>query len=129
MAGRSTYEICKLCNWEDDGQGEEDADEVRSAPNADYSLTEARQNFRLYRVMYSPGRDQRISGGDTQLEYETKGLLMAAFEELRGSKHPLPELEAEIFRLEKVMREETTRRVREYEGETHLTPNPSIYET
>lgn len=109
------YEICELCNWEDDGQGDEAADEVWGGPNGDYSLSDARGNFRLYRVMYSPGRYKQFFGGDTQLEYETKGLLMSAFDELRGSKHPLPELEAEIFRLEKVLDEETSRQVREYE--------------
>jgi len=111
----NSYEICELCNWEDDGQGEEEAEEVWGGPNSDYSLSEARKNFHLYRVMYSPDKDQRITGGDSSLEYETKGLLMAAFSKLKASGHPLPEVEAEILRLEKVLREETTRQVREYE--------------
>ena len=34
-----------MCFWEDDGQGDEDADEVRGGPNYEVSLTQARQNF------------------------------------------------------------------------------------
>jgi hypothetical protein len=39
------YDICPVCFWEDDGQSEADADEVRGGPNGALSLTEARQNF------------------------------------------------------------------------------------
>jgi hypothetical protein len=69
----------------------------------------------MYRAMYSPDRDQRITGGDSPLEYQTKGLLMAAFAKLKAPGHLLSEVEAEILRLEKALREETTRQVREYE--------------
>ncbi len=42
------YEICPVCFWEDDGQGDDDADEVRHGPNHETSLTEARRNFREF---------------------------------------------------------------------------------
>jgi hypothetical protein len=42
------YEICPVCFWEDDGQGDEDADDVRGGPNYEVSLTQARQNFREF---------------------------------------------------------------------------------
>jgi hypothetical protein len=42
---RSGYDICPVCFWEDDGQGDPDADIVRGGPNADLSLTEARENY------------------------------------------------------------------------------------
>lgn len=114
---RAAYEICEMCNWEDDGQGDEDADEVWGGPNSDYSLSEARRNFKLYRVMYEPGRDQRITGGDSKVEHETKGKLIAAFDELRdASPADVSSIENEIRRLEKILRDETTRKVREYES-------------
>ncbi|MDR2212525.1 MAG: hydrolase [Pseudomonadales bacterium] len=43
-----SYDICELCGWEDSGQGDANADEVRGGPNSGYSLTEARQNFLKY---------------------------------------------------------------------------------
>lgn len=39
------YEMCILCDWEDDFQDDANADEVWGGPNGDYSLTEARVNF------------------------------------------------------------------------------------
>ena len=46
LKGRAGYEICPVCFWEDDGQDQHDADEVRGGPNGTLSLTEARTNFR-----------------------------------------------------------------------------------
>ena len=48
LHGRAGYEICKVCFWEDDGQDDHDADEVRGGPNGLLSLTQARLNFGLY---------------------------------------------------------------------------------
>lgn len=45
LDGRGNYEICPVCRWEDDGQDDHDADEVRGGPNRGISLTRARQNF------------------------------------------------------------------------------------
>lgn len=39
------YELCPVCFWEDDGQDDHDADEVRGGPNGTLSLTEARANY------------------------------------------------------------------------------------
>ena len=39
---RGAYEICAVCNWEDDDQDDEQADEIRGGPNAFLSLTENR---------------------------------------------------------------------------------------
>ncbi|WP_328943405.1 CPCC family cysteine-rich protein [Streptomyces sp. NBC_00250] len=42
---RGSFDICPVCFWEDDGQDDHDADQVRGGPNGRLSLTEARQNF------------------------------------------------------------------------------------
>ena len=46
LSSRGDYEICKVCFWEDDGQGEQDADIVRGGPNYELSLRQAQANFR-----------------------------------------------------------------------------------
>jgi hypothetical protein len=90
------------------------ANEVRGGPNSDYSLAEARGNFKRYLVMYAPGRDQRMSGPDSALELETKRELVAAFERLGRVDAPhLAAVSLQIQRLEQVLRDELSRRVRE----------------
>ncbi len=114
---RADYEICELCNWEDDGQDDESADEVWGGPNSDYSLTEARANFLKYRVMYAPGRDQRITSGDSPLEYETKGWLMSTLSSFQSCIPAARQsLEQEVLRLEAILRAETSRKIKEYEA-------------
>ena len=44
----AAYEICPVCFWEDDGQGDNDANVVRGGPNSDLSLTVARENFKRF---------------------------------------------------------------------------------
>jgi len=116
LPGRNGYEICELCNWEDDGQDDGTADAVWGASNSDYSLSEARQNFKRYRVMYEPRRDQRITGKDSPLEYDTKGLLMQAFDRLQnGTENERSACEGDVAKLEIVLQNETARQVQEYE--------------
>jgi len=45
LADLAGYEICAVCFWEDDGQGDADADIIRGGPNGKLSLSEARRNF------------------------------------------------------------------------------------
>jgi hypothetical protein len=45
---RCHYEICEVCFWEDDGQDDHDADEVRGGPNADLSLAQGRRNYQEF---------------------------------------------------------------------------------
>ncbi|MDT9721940.1 CPCC family cysteine-rich protein [Paenibacillus sp. ClWae2A] len=73
---RQGWEICCLCNWEDD----QHADEVWGGPNQDYSLTEARENFKKHYIMY---RDRRTILKQTNKEVQTKKRLIHAFEKLR----------------------------------------------
>jgi hypothetical protein len=119
----AAYDICELCDWEDDGQGEAEADEVRGGPNGAYSLSEARRNFRKYLVMYAPDRDTRIAPGDSERAHNAKRVLVDAFDRLkqvtetRGSN-----LLAEIERQEAVLREELDQKLREYKSQDPTAP-------
>ncbi|MFC7532482.1 CPCC family cysteine-rich protein [Actinoplanes sp. GCM10030250] len=48
LSQRGYYELCPVCFWEDDGQDDHDADEIRGGPNRSLSLTQARRNFANY---------------------------------------------------------------------------------
>jgi hypothetical protein len=73
LSERGGYDICDLCNWEDDGQDDPNADEVWGGPNGAYSLAQARLNFREHLVMYNPSLpDTRIGGRDSSIELEAK---------------------------------------------------------
>lgn len=45
LGERGSYEICGICFWEDDGQDDPYADEIRGGPNGALSLTQARRNL------------------------------------------------------------------------------------
>src|SRR5262249_38408744 len=76
---RENYEICELCYWEDDGQGDDEADDVWGGPNQDYSLTQARSNFKLYLSMYDPKDDPRC-WRDTAILLHAKLALISLFQ-------------------------------------------------
>lgn len=99
LAERAGFEICELCDWEDDGQPEGDAGAARGGPNGDYSLAEARRNFARFRVMYRPG-DGRLAASPGA---ETKARLMAAFDSLAAGAGDPENLASEILRLEDVL--------------------------
>jgi predicted N-formylglutamate amidohydrolase len=46
LFGRGQDEICQVCFWHDDGQGEGDAEDVRDGPNGRLSLRQAQANFK-----------------------------------------------------------------------------------
>src|SRR5690348_9315762 len=54
LSERGGYEICPLCECEDDGQDDPRAAEIWGGPNGDYSLMEARTSFALHLTMYRP---------------------------------------------------------------------------
>lgn len=47
-----SFEICSVCGWEDDGQNDTNSKKVLGGPNKDYSLDEARGNFKMHKSMY-----------------------------------------------------------------------------
>ncbi|WHY69480.1 CPCC family cysteine-rich protein [Neobacillus sp. SuZ13] len=104
---RGGFEICILCNWEDDGQDNPYADEVWGGPNGDYSLTEARKNFKENLIMY---RDKRNLLSQTDKEIATKKSLTRAFVELEQSETDSLEYKAlwnEIKFYEKILLEDS----------------------
>jgi hypothetical protein len=46
LHGRGGCEICPVCYWEDDGQDDHDAGEVRGGSNGALSLQAARENYK-----------------------------------------------------------------------------------
>ena len=48
LHARSAFETCPVCFWEDDGQDDHDANEVRGGPNGVLSLEDARTAFTLH---------------------------------------------------------------------------------
>ena len=48
LPDRGSFQMCPVCWWEDDGQDDHDADEVRGGPNGTLSLSQARENFRRF---------------------------------------------------------------------------------
>lgn len=83
---KGSYEICILCDWEDDGQNDSDAELAKGGPNADYSLAEARSNFKKHLIMYEPNRDMRITGSDTAEEIKIKKQLMKIYDKVSKEK-------------------------------------------
>jgi hypothetical protein len=83
LAARGQGEICDLCNWEDDGLDDPDA-QSPSRANSPYTLQQAREAFRRYGVMYPPEDDPRIGGPDTPAETAAKQRIVAHLETLPG---------------------------------------------
>jgi hypothetical protein len=116
LGARGEYEICRICWWEDDGQDDADADVFRGGPNQGYSLTQARENFRRFGVMYEPECDPRIGAPDSELANAAKQALMAAFKALEGSAPDVRQLAlAEIRRQERALDQELKRKIREHD--------------
>lgn len=110
-------DICELCNWEDDGQDNADAGTALGGPNGNYSLAEARANFRRFLVMYRPEHDTRTTGPDTITELQIKRELIAAFEQVMGADEATDRagIVASVHRLEGLLEAELDRSVPEYE--------------
>jgi hypothetical protein len=119
LSKRGGYNICRLCNWEDDGQDDPHAAEVWGGPNEAYSLSEARLNFKLYLIKYSPDKPTNRIGGNTNtaLEQQAKRAIVDAFdamvEESDGSM--LQTLWQRVYENERILRNEKNRKYFEYQ--------------
>jgi len=109
-------DICVICGWEDDGQGDSDADIVLGGPNGNLSLTQARSNFQQYFVKYSPDNDTRITGKDTEEEVKIKRELIDVYDLLlsENDERELQKIDAKIYYLESMLHQITSRRIRDY---------------
>lgn len=85
---RHIFDICELCNWEDDGQDDPYADAAWGGPNKSYSLTQARENFARYLVMYEPERDPRLDGHDSEAQRAAKQEVVRAFDAIIAAADP-----------------------------------------
>lgn len=80
-----TYSICELCDWQDDGQNDMDAEKIYGGPNGKYSLSEARENFKRNLVMFSQDDVSRIMV-DSPKESLIKSLLIEKFKKINDEK-------------------------------------------
>ncbi|KAA3635015.1 MAG: hypothetical protein DWP97_05670 [Calditrichaeota bacterium] len=91
---RIVWDICSLCWWEDDGQDDNDADDVRGGPNYSYSLTVARDNFDKHFLMYNLNPDENeavINSHFKKLEKKKEIIeLLFQFMEGKGSSSTKP---------------------------------------
>ncbi len=106
---RGGYENCELCDWEDDGQDNVDADRVMGGPNYELSLASARENFKRHLEKHAP--TSKRFRETTIREADAKRQVMAAFDALRGGAPDKARLWQEICEGEQVLREELHRRV------------------
>ncbi|MBV9960198.1 MAG: hypothetical protein JO360_17360 [Acidobacteria bacterium] len=113
LGGRGEYEICYLCNWEDDGQDTNNADEIWGGPNKNYSLVQARDNFELYLVMYPPEEDTRIGGADSERVREIKRRIIDAYSQMIESRSPdeIGALWKIVYEGERALKQELQRRI------------------
>jgi hypothetical protein len=66
---RATFDVCRVCWWEDDGQDNKDAHESYGGPNYGISLSQARYNY-LTEGIYDPSREDLISLSEPPEKYE-----------------------------------------------------------
>jgi ribosomal protein L40E len=113
LVDSAAFEICRLCDWEDDGQDTPNADETWGGPNHGYSLAEGRTNFELYLTIYPPAVDTRIGGPDTQREKEIKSEIISAFERMMEDPPPeeLTALWKRVYESEQALDQELKRRI------------------
>jgi hypothetical protein len=87
LHSKGNYEGCFLCGWEDDGQDDWDADEVRGGPNEDHSLTEARANFKRFLTMHNPEKEDG-QGWLTEPAKRIKLEIINTFEKIKYESDP-----------------------------------------
>jgi len=117
---RASWEICSLCNWEDDGQDDPDADKVAGGPNYSYSLSEARENFEKYLIKFNPDRPATSMGGNenSPVQMRAKSEIVEAFNNMvnETDEAALAALWQTVYDNEWTLEQEVYRIVRNYEA-------------
>lgn len=73
LSARGIYIACSICDWEDDGQDDHEADEVWGGPNYDLSLTEGRlQIGRILREFAIDAGKKSVNLGWVMLQIESR---------------------------------------------------------
>lgn len=80
LTERHGYEICPACGWEDEEIGDTPDHEMIGGANGDYTMNEARENFRIYGRMYRPG-DHRFYTDPKIIEVHKR--VLNALEEIK----------------------------------------------
>jgi hypothetical protein len=111
---RGQYDVCELCDWEDDDQDDPRADEVWGGPNHEYSLAEARLNFQRYLHMYDPDKPDWRPGGETAIEHNIKQSIVAAFDAMLNERDQarLVELWQQVVDNERQLQQAVEARIR-----------------
>jgi hypothetical protein len=81
LTSRNNFDICFLCNWEDDGQDDHNDDLVLGGPNQSYSLSEARQNFKQYLTSYRPTDKYHFER--TTIKKTTSGIVLLDLQKIK----------------------------------------------
>ncbi|TDB49551.1 CPCC family cysteine-rich protein [Bacillus sp. CBEL-1] len=99
---RGNDDICIVCDWEDDGQDDPYADKVYGGPNGEYSLSQARENFKAHGTMYN-----KLQYKPSAKEEEIKSLLINTYKKLDFDKYiKKEEAWKEILYYEEALRNE-----------------------
>ena len=118
LPDRRHYDICNLCDWEDDGQDDYNAYEIVSGgPNGEYTLREARENFKKYYVMYPPedcGSDQ-IGDEDEDINIKIELMRLYTEAQVEENEESLLEIESKIGILEEKQHTNLEDKIKEYE--------------
>ncbi|MEK7358277.1 MAG: CPCC family cysteine-rich protein [Bdellovibrionota bacterium] len=96
LSGRAIFEICDVCGWEDEFQVYPPPDTVIGGANGDYSMTEARENFKQYGYKYRPS-DLRFTNDPEELQLRWR--IQKVFAEIKRSG-PNAELYKELEELQ-----------------------------
>jgi hypothetical protein len=97
---RGGYDICILCNWEDDGQDDPHADEVWGGPIGTLSLSQARTNFKQNQTSLS---DKKAK---SPVEELAKQAIMATFDAMKDESDPK---EIDLLWMQVIINEEVLR--------------------